>query len=230
MDKNSSNKSLPEHLVAVITGDIVNSSSLNLDQRKRLQVSFGELSQTLMKSSPNIPYSIENFRGDSWQLILSSPITCMRTSVMIRSFFRALFSNPQVDSRIAIGIGRINFIPEGNFTAGDGPAFTISGHALDTLKNRAMVIKFERINPFVNLLDGYLLLLDQLISSWSSGQSQSVFWSLQGYKQKEIAKLWIPKPISQAAVSKHLFAAHWDACEKSIKIIDEQLKRITQNY
>lgn len=215
--------------VAILTGDIVNSSVLDLSEREELQRSFSTLSGVLKKVfKRNVPYSIKNFRGDSWQLVLLDPREALACSILIRSFFRFKF-NTVIDSRIAIGFGPISFIPNRNSAAGDGPAFSISGHLLDSLKKNQLAIGFYKSPANESEFKAYALLLDQIISSWSTSQSQAVYWSLQGLKQKEIAEHWLPEPISQAAVSKALKAAMWATVEESYELINTSINKITLN-
>ena len=214
---------------AVLTGDIVNSSKLNIENRKKLQISFSILSNLLQKTFPeDILYPLTNFRGDSWQAIVSNPINSLKVSLFIRSFFRFQFPREKIDSRIAIGIGIISFIPTENLSAGDGPAYLTSGHLLDSLTNDRLAIGFsEKVEePSYPALKGLILLLDQFICTWSASQSQAIFWSLQNLRQKEVAEKWIPQLISQAAVSKNLRSANWESIKQSMFYFEKSIMNI----
>lgn len=203
---------------AVLTGDIVNSSKLGTDDRKKLQNTFSSLSELLLKNFPeDVKYPLSNFRGDSWQAVLDRPENSLKIALLIRSYFKYQFTALEIDSRVAIGIGEVAFVPEENVSAGDGPAYVLSGHLLDTLKEDRMSIEISMQNSGASAaLKGMIMLLDQMISHWSDSQNQAIYWSLLGYQQKKIAELWNPAPISQAAVSKNLKSADWRAVKQSL--------------
>jgi len=126
-----------------------------------------------------------------------------------------------LDTRLAIGIGSINFIPPENLSAGDGEAFTLSGHLLDAMESGRMAIALpEGSDPVVSTALAILVsLLDYLPTSWSASQAQAVFWSLHGYKQEEIAGHWQPAPITQASVSAILKRAGWSLVKKACQLL-----------
>jgi hypothetical protein len=213
---------------AVLTGDIVGSTRLNPSRRQDLFNTFIFLSKLLQTNFPeDISYALSNFRGDSWQLIVNRPQKSLEISLFIRTYFRFNFEKEKIDSRIAIGIGKVNFIPKENLSAGDGPAYICSGHLLEGLTSSRMAIGFavDKINSFEPCVENLILLLDHIITSWGTSQCQSVYWAMQGLKQKEIALNWMPKAISQAAVSKSLDIAGWDKIKKSLLFFEEVLSK-----
>jgi hypothetical protein len=208
---------------AVLTGDIIGSSRLTSPRRKLLYESFAFLSNALQERYPReIPYSISNFRGDSWQIVCSQPRKALEVGLFIRTYLRFTFKSEKLDTRLAIGIGRISFIPPENISAGDGEAFTLSGHLLDAMESGCMAIALpEGSDPVVSTaLASLVSLLDYLPTSWSASQAQAVFWSLHGYKQEEIAGHWQPAPITQASVSAILKRAGWSLVKKSLSAFE----------
>lgn len=201
---------------AVITGDIVRSSSLNLKKREDLFKSFKEISTLLEKkySSDVVPGPLSNFRGDGWQLVLDRPEKALEIALLIRTYFRFTFGAEKLDTRVAIGIGTIHFAPKENVSAGDGPAYTLSGHLLESLTKTCMALDIDLAskenNAYLLGLQNTIVLLDLLVSKWSASQCQAMFWALQHYKQTDIAKSWQPKAITQASVSYNLHSAGWD--------------------
>lgn len=209
---------------AVLTGDIVGSSRLSVEKRKELFNTFTILSEMILNLYKEaVHYPISNFRGDGWQLIVDQPQKALEVCIFIRAYIRFHFSNEDLDSRIAIGIGQIDFIPKNNISGGDGPAYIISGRQLENLKSERMSIDFA---PEIELsarlgLQGIVSLMDHIASTWSESQSQVIFWALQERKQTDIARKWYPSSISQAAVSKNLASAGWDAIKKNLEIFEK---------
>jgi len=188
-----------------------------------LYTTFADLSILLRKNYPeDIPYEISNFRGDSWQIVCSQPQKALEVGLFIRSYMRFTFKHEKLDTRLAIGIGSIIFIPAENISAGDGEAFTLSGHLLDAMESGRMAIALpEGSDPVVSTALAILVsLLDYLPTSWSASQAQAVFWSLHGYKQEEIAGHWQPAPITQASVSAILKKAGWPLVKKSLSAFE----------
>ena len=208
---------------AVLTGDIIRSTKMQPDQRVALYSTFTDLSVFLKHNYPAIVmYDISNFRGDGWQLVCQQPEHSLEVGLFIRSYLRFSFKEEKLDTRFAIGIGRIHFIPRENVSAGDGEAFTLSGTMLDSLnaENMAVVLpgKDDLVQP---ALDGMVGLLDFIISRWSPGQAQAIFLALHRFKQEEIAANWKPSPITQASVSAILKAAGWSRVKMSLSVFEK---------
>lgn len=200
--------------IAVLTGDIVRSTILKNDRRKDLYETFPTLSMLLRNQYPQeVTYNISNFRGDGWQLIVNQPQKALEISLFFRTYIRFMFRQEKLDTRIAIGIGPVNFIPPENVSAGDGTAYTLSGHLLESLSSNRMGIDIDleqkELNPIFPGVQNALNLLDHIVTGWSPSQCQAVFWALQHYRQEEIGQKWLPEAISQSSVSNNLKSAGW---------------------
>ena len=215
-------KSISE--VAVLTGDIAGSSKLDYDRRFLLYQAFPVLSDLLLSKYPEaVSYRISNFRGDGWQIIVNSPQKAFEIGLFIRTYIRYRFQMEKLDTRIAIGIGPVDFIPSENVSAGDGPAYLASGHLLETMTNGFVGINFSsdiKNDLLFNSLANLIGLLDVLVSSWGPGHSQSVNLAMQGLTQTEIAEAWWPAPIKQPSVSKSLQTAGWNQIKNSLSLIE----------
>lgn len=116
-------------MIAVITGDIVNSKKGNdqswLKTLKGCLSTFGQQ-----------PEDWDVFRGDSFQLAITSDKAFL-ASIYIKAALKAL---KLYDVRIAIGIGEqsspSNMVKEAN-----GQAFYRSGEAFEILKKQRLIIK-----------------------------------------------------------------------------------------
>ena len=210
---------------AVLTGDIVSSSKINSDKRSLLFDALRKISEELHNKYPqDVSYPIANFRGDSWQLIVENPAKSLEICIYIRSFIKFTFKDMNLDSRIAVGIGSIIFLPESNnISSGDGPAFRTSGHLLDSLKSDRMAIGIAGMeNDELNLnLSQIYLATDQNICSWNASQCQAIYWKLQNYTQTQISQKWLPESITQPAVSKMLASAGWGKVLRIIKYFEK---------
>ena len=215
---------------AVLTGDIIRSSNLPPERRAALYSTFADLSALLRLNYPeDVPYDISNFRGDSWQAVCLHPEHALEVGVFIRSYLQFSFKEEKLDTRFAIGVGNVNFIPPENVSAGDGEAYTLSGNLLDSLSSERMAAAFPPGESEVQAAaEGMISLLDFITSGWSASQSQAVFWALHGIKQQEIAARWKPNPITQASVSTILKAAGWAQVRKSLSAFETLISSAIQ--
>jgi hypothetical protein len=187
-------------LFAVITGDIVDSSKLSISQRdqflKILKTSFINV-EKIFPNTMHSPFEIH--RGDSFQGVLSKPEKALPVSIIIRVNLRKGLEvkrrRKALDARIAVGIGSIDFLPEGRGTEGDGEAFRLSGPILDKMKgDQRLIIRTPQKNIHEEF-DTECALLDALINKWSNEQAQAILCHIRGLTQKETAKeLHISQP------------------------------------
>ena len=190
-----------EKMYAVLSGDLVGSSRLDEKERKSvltvLKDSFGLLASIYPGA---VKYNFDIYRGDSFQGVLCEPEFSFGAAVIIRAYLRSKIER-KADARIAIGIGKIDFLPA-HITEGYGEAFSLSGKLLDEMKksryNLQIKTPSEEIN---NELKVEFILLDFVISKWSPEQSEAVIEHLKGFTQEKIAK---KVNISQPAVHKRL--------------------------
>jgi hypothetical protein len=210
---------------AVITGDIVNSSQMDIDTRRTLLNSlkkiFKKLSYSLEGGKMAAPFEI--YRGDSFQGILETPLDALKIAVLIKAGLRISFKTSlkrSWDARIAIGIGEIDFF-QSKGSEGDGPAFRRSGPVLDEMKGEIRLIirtpwpqadqEFEVATAF----------LDVIISKWSTSQAEVILQLINGFTQQQIAK---QLNISQAAVNYRLKNAGWNALHKFLNRYEQVIK------
>lgn len=211
--------------VAVITGDIEGSSRLDANRRLDLYETFPSLSRLLREKYPRaVKYPVSNFRGDGWQLVVNTPEKSFEIALFIRTYIRFRFQKEKLDTRTAIGIGPVQFIPEDNVSAGDGPAYLVSGRLLEGFSSSFMGIAFSEVQGdglLMESLETLIDLLDFQVTSWGAGHAQSINLALQGLTQYEIASSWHPDPIKQPSVSKSLQTAGWQQIKNSLFLIEK---------
>lgn len=211
---------MKEMLYAVITGDIVGSSKFSISQRSQLlsvlKDSFGTI-EKVFPGTIHAPFEIH--RGDSFQGVLSNPEIALSAALVIRAVLRGMGSvqsrRKAWDARMAVGIGSIDFLPDGRGTEGDGEAFRHSGPVLDKMKgDRRLLIRtpWDSVNAE---FETACALLDAIIHRWSGEQAMAIFCQIVGLTQESTAKRL---GISQPAVRLRLQGAGGWA-------IDEFLKR-----
>jgi hypothetical protein len=215
---------------AVITGDVIGSSKLKDDDRFQLLSVMQAASLEIRKQFPTaLPFEVDIYRGDGWQLLINDPFLSLRIGLAFRSYIRAHTRSLSVDARMAISLGTINFLPEENVSRGDGEAFRNSGRALESM-GKSQRLRFDfpgSTSPaLVRGIDTQMQLIDVIAIGWTARQAQAIGGSLRGWNQTKIARTWQTKPISQQGVAQHLDRAHWNAIERSLIFFEETLPRI----
>lgn len=205
-------------LYAVVTGDIVGSSRLNPSQRSLLLSVLKSSFKIIEDIRPTLvlvrsPFEIH--RGDSFQGVLSKPELALHAVIIIRANLRYAFETKQrryaLDTRIAVGIGQIDFLPAGRGPEGDGEAFQSSGPILDTMKGDQRLLICTPWQAINAELDVECALFDALVNRWSAEQAQAILGQIRGLTQERAAEEF---GISQPAVRQRLKSAGGRAVEE----------------
>ena len=212
-------------LYAVITGDIVSFSKLPTEQRRRLSGIMNKGSEAVRNAfKGSVPLDADVFRGDSWQLLVSDAALSLRVGIFFRAYLRASMGTGKFDTRMAIAVGTVDFVPDDRISKGDGQAYRHSGNALEQMtKASNMCFRFPGLD-IEESLDILVHLMDVLAMNWSEKQALAITGALQGLKQEKIGSLWKP-PITQQSVNRHLQRAGWFAIEKAVKFFEKQLSK-----
>lgn len=218
-------KTQPDKLYAIITGDIVASSRLSPNKRKMLHKVMVDSSKVLQDEFKDaVPMGVDIFRGDSWQLILSKPAKALRLALFYRAILRAKMESHRFDTRMAIALGHVDFIPGNRVSEGYGEAYQLSGKALESMpkaSNMSFVFPGMELEKVLNVV---IQLIDSISSRWSDRQALAVTGALRGWKQEKIAEKWWKKKVSQQAVAQHLSRAGWYPVEKGILFFEQCLR------
>ena len=215
---------VPDKKYAVVTGDIIGSKRLSEDERRSLFGLMKQGSNAVRQYFPaQVPLDIAIARGDEWQLLVEQPVHALRVALYYRAALKAGIPAANIDTRFAIGIGTINFIPGGNVTEGVGEAFNLSGKSLDGLAQFSIgvVVADEPHELFSLSLEAAALLVDTHARGWTAPQAQAVCGGLLGWTQKEIAEKWPGEGITQQAVSQHFKSASWPYVERGLDIFED---------
>ena len=117
--------------VAVLTGDIISSRQAPVTEVDRLMHRLDAAAQETARALGTDPPRFTRFRGDGWQIVVSPAALYLRTTAVLLSGLR-LF-DIGIGTRVGIGIGAVDRLGTRDLSDASGPAFTRSGHALDSL-------------------------------------------------------------------------------------------------
>ncbi|MDF3128233.1 hypothetical protein P0Y35_03390 [Kiritimatiellaeota bacterium B1221] len=212
---------------AVLTGDIVQSGKLEKGKLAEIQAFLKSAHSQLQELSENaVVGSLGITRGDGWQLALSRPDRALRSALFLRASLKAEFS---VDTRVCIGVGRVERLVVSNIVESTGTAFELSGRGLDCLPEE-LYMELQT-DPLDKGLQRMVRLMDCVVQGWSSTDSRAVAGYLLGKTQEEIAAEGplnpkTGKPVSRQSISKALFRAHWDTVTECVTYVENTICKL----
>jgi hypothetical protein len=207
---------------AVLTGDIIGSSRLRSRQLESVRRSLTDAvsvvkawKRGLVKGGP------EFFRGDGWQLLLGDPALGLRAGIFLRA---SLLARGVADSRVSIGLGDGDRILPKRVALATGPAFVLSGRALDEMTRYSrMTIEIPKSSgPLSTWLPVVGHLCDSLIGQWTRRQAEIVCVAIDPSEPEyeQVAQSLRPA-VSKQAVAKALRAANWHAIRETLRRFEE---------
>ncbi len=208
----------PGKVYAVITGDIVASSKHGPASRERLYRLMRE-EASVMRGwlGPVMPLDLDIYGGDAWQLLLADPSKALAAALYYRAFLIA----GACDTRVAVAVGTVDFVPQERVSEGDGEAFRLSGRlASEAPEGRRMWFGLgdpSQSAPWDTVFD----LIDSIITRhWTQKRALAVSGAVRSLKLGEIADLWSPE-IADSTVHSHLQGA----CCPAISRAERQFSR-----
>jgi predicted DNA-binding protein YlxM (UPF0122 family) len=191
-------------IFAVLTGDLVGSSRFEIETQRDEVLSILKDSFSKVEPPDIIASHFAIHRGDSFQGVLFMPEEALKAAILIRAnlLSHPIGKNIRLDARIAIGLGKIEYMPEDRVGEGDGEAFRNSGMELDGMKKGERNLTIKTPWPETDKeLQTECALLNALIHRCTREQAEAIMYQVQGYTQEEIAK---KLKISQSAVFQRL--------------------------
>ncbi|MBW3521551.1 MULTISPECIES: SatD family protein [unclassified Chryseobacterium] len=185
-------------MIAVITGDIINS------QHADTQVWITKL-KDLLENWGNAPQVWEIYRGDEFQFKCNIDDVFWHF-LAIKSLIK---SQENLDVRIAIGIGQENFSSE-KITESNGSAYVNSGRLLNDLKSDGDTVSIKTSNdPIDRDLNILLKWASKDFDKWTMATSEIIHEMIMNkdITQEDLAKKFA---ISQSSISQRLKRANYE--------------------
>jgi hypothetical protein len=219
--------------VAVLTGDIVESSKLSSMIRAQLPEAILGVAERISHYFPAyLPYALDIFRGDSWQWLVIVPEKSLKMALFMRALLRNAIQEAEVDTRIAIGIGEVQAIPDGDLARADGEAFQRSGELLDRFgRGDRMGVNLAKMGEATisEALVVVVKLIDLQVRQWTAKQAHAACAAILGLTQQDSAKHWFTPSISQQAVGQHLDRAGWSTIKIGLDFYEHAVHSVTRN-
>lgn len=199
-------------MIAVITGDIVNS-------RTEIASKWQPVLKSVLNQYGKEPKHWEIYRGDSFQLRLMPDIALM-AAIHIKSTIRQI---PGLDVRMAVGVGTIDTDAK-KVTEVTGNAFIRSGSRFDELGKQMLVVDVGQadLNETLNLMISLALLT---INSWSETVATAITTSIEN-PQKNQSELAAVLKKTQSSISEALKRGGYDEIKKLNKYYQSKIGQL----
>lgn len=210
--------------VAVLSGDVVNSSGLKAAERKELEQLIWKELERLTKKKTH--FSVE--RGDSFQILLEKPEEALRKALEIRCVLKSRFykdKRPLTDARISIGLGEVGLKGK-TLSSSDGTAFRLSGRGLDSLKSGELHLAMATGHQPTDAALGVISqLMDAHLRAWNNLQAEAVLGRLQGLTYEQLStKLGI----SASAAYNRIESAQWKLIAPVLDYFENLVKSLKE--
>lgn len=202
-------------MIAIITGDIVNSRKLSskiwIDGLKKLLNTFGKN-----------PIEWDIYRGDEFQLEVKNPEDALFFALQIKSYFKSI----KMDVRMSIGLGEMTYKAK-KISESNGSAFSRSGEVFETLKKQKINLAINSGNAaFDDEINLMLRLCLTFMDNWLMQSAEFVLKAIENpsLSQEEIG---VKLGINQAAVSRRRKRAQFDLVMEVEKYFRNKVKTIS---
>ncbi|MCG7492000.1 hypothetical protein [Thalassobius sp. Cn5-15] len=196
--------------IAVLTGDLIASTTLSTDQQQAAMACLEETAQQIA-NWPNCRVSFAVRGGDGWQMALSPAPLGLRAALMLRAALRALGKSH--DSRIAIAAGTDDWPQDDNPNTSRGPVYVTSGRQLEAMKGDST------LHWGGGALGAATVLADHIVQSWTVAQARSLCLQLPPHAPKR-ADIAATLGVSRQSVNKALWAAGYPTLSEALQMIE----------
>ncbi|WP_219784387.1 hypothetical protein [Celeribacter sp. PS-C1] len=155
--------------IAVLTGDLVNSTGLGPEKVERAFVALEDCAEMQAEWMGGQSLHFTRHRGDGWQVALAEPKYALRSALCFRAALRAL--GEEFDSYIGIAEGEIKGDVGPDLNEETAAVFSNSGSALETAKGKDALSKTHSFEK--GYAESTALLLDLSLESWTTIQAET---------------------------------------------------------
>ncbi len=203
-------------MIAILTGDIINSRS-----QKSPETWLAPVKLYLNKHVGKSPRTWEVFRGDSFQIMVP-PEKSLQVALHLKSILKSL---GPMDARISIGLGDQIFSGE-SISESSGSAHVYSGERFEALKSNKQSLVIRTPWPdFDEEMNLFFRFLAVVMDSWTevSAETAAMIWEGASLSQVDLAKRI---GISQPSVSARYNRARLDEVQELIRYFEKRVNKL----
>ncbi|GGA73125.1 hypothetical protein GCM10011369_13560 [Neiella marina] len=189
--------------IAVISGDVVNSTGLTSEQFELLLKRIKDIQQWITEENTSNAHSID--RGDEFQTLVHDVEHALRYTIIYRVGIKAL--GKEFDSRISFAIAANADLRE-SISESMGDAFVLSGRGLQAMKTSQLVFNSDR-SELCEQFDLLFKYLDRQLTELTSRQCEVLIPMLRTSESLSVNELAAQLNVATATVSKSLKASGW---------------------
>ncbi len=160
-------------MAAILTGDLIGSTrAAPRDVERAIETLAGaaRVMSGWMPQAAGAGTRFTRYRGDGWQMYLAAPELALRATLCLGAELRAMEIG--LDTRVAIGVGRVESLGTASLADARGAAFEFSGHALDNMsRGRRLEIDGAGVT---GLHRAVVDLLDERSARWTRQQAEAM--------------------------------------------------------
>ncbi|SFI77570.1 MarR family transcriptional regulator [Celeribacter neptunius] len=205
--------------IAVLTGDLVNSTGLGPEKVERAFRALEDCAEMQAEWMGGQSLHFTRHRGDGWQVALMEPKYALRSALCFRAALRAL--GEEFDSYIGMAEGETEGEIGPDLNAETVSVFIKSGEALEDLKTTPEV-SMCYIDP--GIYDALTISLDYISNKWTPSQAQAIIHTLSPGNDLIFTEIAEKLGKSRQAVSKSLRAAGLAHIELILETIDRDVR------
>lgn len=211
--------------IAVLTGDLVNSTGLGPEKVERAFVALEDCAEMQAEWMGGQDLHFTRHRGDGWQVALAEPKYALRSALCFRAALRAL--GEEFDSYIGIAEGDVEGDLDADLNEETSTVFAQSGTAL---KNSYAALEaaqnFEELDTKLvfngpHRMGVPYVLTDAILSDWTPTQSKVVSLMLHPVQNYTYTELADKLRKSRQAVTKSLNSAHFKAIFLALQLFEK---------
>ncbi|KZY40123.1 hypothetical protein A3731_01645 [Roseovarius sp. HI0049] len=157
---------------AVFTGDLIGSRGVSAAAVDSAMDSLKSAAHAL-ENANGFSARFTRHRGDGWQILLPDPRLCLHAYLALSATLRA--ADTGLATRIAIGLGAVDFPGTTDLSDASGNAFVISGDLLESLDTDTAAIDGPGITDWQRAV---IQLADWIVTGWTAQQAEAVALTL----------------------------------------------------
>ena len=210
--------------IAVITGDLVNSTGLD---RATITRAMAALSDLFQKEDHWIGRNFTRQSGDGWQAVHHHPEHAIRSALAMRAALRSLDAG--LEAYFSISVGELESAPPQNLNEISDEVFVRSGRQLQILKDRSKKDGVLICHWDWGAAGSVAVLADHISQKWTPAQAAAILIYLNPYSD-EISYTDAAEAlgITRQAATKSLKSAGKDALLKALFILENALRDQTR--
>ena len=160
---------------SVITGDLIGSTRLAPEATSIAMSALGDAAATLSRLT-GTDARFTRFRGDGWQVFLPGRSHVLRAALLLMAHLRA--SGSGLTTRLSVGVGPITTLGTQDLSDAAGPAFTLSGRALDKMPHQPPHFAYSDPHDLGSWRQAVLDLALWQARAWTPEQAQAAAMTL----------------------------------------------------